>query len=118
VDRPEDATWTAVGEFIRAQRRLANLSLRQLASMAQVSNPYLSQIERGLHRPSAQVLKGIADALEISAQSLYAQAGLLDEAREPVSGGVEQAVRLDPSLTTEQKETLIRVYRGLLAAKG
>jgi transcriptional regulator with XRE-family HTH domain len=118
VERAEEVTWAAVGEFIRAQRRIANLSLRQLASMAQVSNPYLSQIERGLHRPSAQVLKGIAEALQISAESLYAQAGLLDEGREHVSGGVEQAIRLDPNLTTDQKETLIRVYRGLLAAKG
>lgn len=82
--------------------------------MARVSNPYLSQVERGVYRPSAQVLKGIADALEISAESLYAQAGLLDTP--PQSGKrrqrVEEAIRLDDRLSRDQKEALIRVYRG------
>jgi transcriptional regulator with XRE-family HTH domain len=114
VPRPTEDSWRALGEFIHAQRRLANLSLRQMADMAQVSNPYLSQIERGLYRPSPEILKGIARALQISAESLYAQAGLLDERREDSPPEVERAIRLDPELTTEQKETLIRVYRGFL----
>jgi transcriptional regulator with XRE-family HTH domain len=105
-----------LGEFIRAQRRLANLSLRQMSAATQISNPYLSQIERGLYRPSAQVLKSIADALHLSADSLYEQVGLLDaEEAPPEDGGVETAIRLDTRLTTEQKDTLLRVYRSLVA---
>jgi transcriptional regulator with XRE-family HTH domain len=102
-----------LGEFIRAQRRLAQLSLRQLAELADVSNAYLSQVERGLYRPSAHVLKNLADALQISAESMYTQAGLLDRdstpARQP---SVEEAIQLDESLTAEQKRALIGVYRG------
>jgi transcriptional regulator with XRE-family HTH domain len=109
-----DDPWKAVGEFIRSQRRLADLSLRQLSALAKVSNPYLSQIERGLHKPSAEVLKGIAEALKISAQSLYARAGLLDgQAQEPATS-VEEAIVLDEHLTNDQKEALIRVYRSFL----
>jgi transcriptional regulator with XRE-family HTH domain len=107
--------WRALGEFIRSQRRLADLSLRQLADLARVSNPYLSQVERGLYRPSAQVLKGIADALDISAETLYAQAGLL--AGEPPAEGppaVEEAIRLDRRLSHAQKQALIQVYRGFV----
>jgi len=104
-----------LGEFIRTQRELANLSLRQLAELARVSNPYLSQVERGLYKPSADVLKQIANALHLSAETFYAQAGLLDEdVREEASGRVESAIKLDPRLTAEQKEALIRVYRGFL----
>jgi transcriptional regulator with XRE-family HTH domain len=101
-----------IGEFIRIQRELANLSLRQLAELAKVSNPYLSQVERGIYKPSAEVLKQIANALHLSAETFFAQAGLLDEdvARQ-VSDQVESAIKLDPRLTQEQKETLIRVYR-------
>ena len=73
-----DAIWRGVGDFIRGQREMANLSLRQLADIAKISNPYLSQIERGLHKPSADVLKNLASALKISAETMYAQAGLLD----------------------------------------
>ncbi len=106
--------WKSLGEFIKAQRELANLSLRQLADMADISNPYLGQIERGMYKPSADVLKNIASALRISAEAMYAQAGLLDE--KPANGGgvqaVEDAIKLDPALTTDQKETLIRIYRG------
>ena len=116
MPKSTEDSWKALGEFIHAQRRLANLSLRQLSEMARVSNPYLSQIERGLYRPSPEILKGIAQALQISAESLYAQAGLLDESREEPPPEVERAIRLDPKLTTEQKDTLIRVYRGLLGA--
>ncbi|MBI4728364.1 MAG: helix-turn-helix domain-containing protein [Acidobacteria bacterium] len=109
----------ALGEFIRSQRRLANLSLRQLARLAKVSNPYLSQVERGIYKPSAEVMKHIADALEISAENLYTRMGLL-EGRAPApraGGGVEEAVRLDPRLSTDQKEALIRVYRSMTAGR-
>jgi transcriptional regulator with XRE-family HTH domain len=99
-----------LGEFIRLQREIAHLSLRQLADLADVSNAYLSQVERGLYRPSAQVLKGIADGLHISAEELYARAGLLDDEARPPS--VEEAIRLDEHLTPEQKEALLGVYRG------
>jgi transcriptional regulator with XRE-family HTH domain len=113
VKPEENSTWRGLGEFIRAQRQLADLSLRQVAQLANVSNPYLSQVERGLYKPSAQVLKGIAEALQISAESMYTRAGLLDEDVAAPSG-VEMSIRTDPQLTTDQKETLLRVYRGLL----
>jgi transcriptional regulator with XRE-family HTH domain len=100
-----------LGEFIRLQRTLGQMSLRQLAGMADISNAYLSQVERGLYQPSAQVLKSIADALNLSVETLYARAGLLDEDDAPAAT-VEEAIRLDDRLTAEQKETLIRVYRG------
>jgi transcriptional regulator with XRE-family HTH domain len=107
-----DVARGGIGEFIRAQRGLAKLSLRQLAKAAQVSNAYLSQVERGVYKPSAKVLKHLSEALHVSAETLYARAGLLDE-RDPseVTPSVEDAVRLDPRLTSEQKDTLIRVYR-------
>lgn len=108
----DDGSVKGVGEFIRMQRELARLSLRQVAGMASISNAYLSQVERGVYRPSAQVLKGIADALHVSVESLYARAGLLDEEERPQQT-VEEAIRLDARLTDEQKETLLRVYRGL-----
>ena len=101
-----------LGEFIRLQREIAHLSLRQLGELADVSNAYLSQVERGLYQPSAQVLKGIADALQISAAELYARAGLLDEQGRAPS--VEEAVRLDERLTPEQKDALLGVYRGFV----
>jgi transcriptional regulator with XRE-family HTH domain len=104
-----------IGEFIRIQRRLADMTVRQLAEVAQVSNAYLSQVERGLYQPSAQVLKGIADALHLSAETLFTRAGLLDEESRQDAPGVEEAIRLDERLSPEQKETLIRVYRGLLS---
>jgi transcriptional regulator with XRE-family HTH domain len=109
-----DVAKGGIGEFIRAQRGLAKLSLRQLAKAAQVSNAYLSQVERGVYAPSAKVLKHLSEALHVSAETLYARAGLLDE-RDPdsdVHPSVEDAIRLDPRLNTDQKETLIRVYRG------
>jgi transcriptional regulator with XRE-family HTH domain len=110
-----DEQWKALGEFIRSQRRLADLSLRQLADLATVSNPYLSQVERGLYRPSAQVLKGIASALDISAETLFAQAGLLAAQAEPEGPpAVEEAIRLDERLTHAQKQALIQVYRGFI----
>jgi transcriptional regulator with XRE-family HTH domain len=105
-----------LGEFIRLQRTLGHMSLRQLADMADVSNAYLSQVERGLYRPSAQVLKSIADALDLSVETLYARAGLLDDDAADKPTTVEEAIRLDERLTAEQKDTLIRVYRGFTAA--
>jgi transcriptional regulator with XRE-family HTH domain len=105
--------WKNLGEFIKAQRELANLSLRQLADMSDISNPYLGQIERGMYKPSADVLKNIASALRISAEAMYSQAGLLDEkTAAPGEKTVEDAIKLDPALTTDQKETLIRIYQG------
>jgi transcriptional regulator with XRE-family HTH domain len=104
-----------IGDFIRMQRRLGQLSLRQLADLADVSNAYLSQVERGLYTPSAQVLKNIAHALDLSAEALYARAGLLDEHADAEQGGVEEAIRLDDALTADQKETLLRVYRSFRA---
>jgi transcriptional regulator with XRE-family HTH domain len=116
--KAQERSWKAVGEFIRSQRRLADLSLRQLSALAKVSNPYLSQIERGLHKPSADVLKGIADALQISAETLYARAGLIDGpgAQEEKTPVVEQAIRLDGALSSEQKKALIRVYRSFVGS--
>jgi transcriptional regulator with XRE-family HTH domain len=105
-----------LGEFIRVQRELADLSLRRLSELANVSNAYLSQVERGLYRPSAQVLKGIAEALHLSAEELYARAGLLDDEPDAHRTGVEEAIRLDDRLTAEQKDALLRVYRGFVGA--
>jgi transcriptional regulator with XRE-family HTH domain len=111
--------WRSLGEFIRAQRELANLSMRQLAEIAKISNPYLSQVERGLYKPSADVLKNIANALHISAETMYAQAGLLDDSgKEESHHGVEHAIKLDPRLSVDQKEALIRIYRSFVAGGG
>jgi transcriptional regulator with XRE-family HTH domain len=103
-----------LGEFIRSQREFMSLSMRQLAETANVSNPYLSQIERGLYKPSAQVLKGIADALDISVETLFQRAGLLDDADDRAANGVEHAIRMDRRLTKEGKQALIQAYRGLV----
>ncbi|WP_419932325.1 helix-turn-helix domain-containing protein [Candidatus Poriferisodalis sp.] len=97
-----------LGDFIRAQRELMELSQRQLAKMAHLSNPYLSQIERGLHEPSVRVLKALAEALNVRAATLLSYAGLMD--REDVPTVVE-AVQADPNLTDEQKAALLGVYR-------
>jgi transcriptional regulator with XRE-family HTH domain len=104
----------ALGEFIRAQRRLAKLSLRDLAERARVSNPYLSQIERGMHAPSVRVLSSIAGALGLSAETLLAEAGLggLDAG----AGATEAAIRSDAALSDEQKDALLAVYRSYVAA--
>jgi transcriptional regulator with XRE-family HTH domain len=104
-----------LGEFIRRQREVANISLRELSRLSRVSNAYLSQIERGVYEPSAKVLKGIADALHVSAERLYAEAGLLDQRQdEPPATGVDEAIRRDPNLTAAQKDTLLSVYRTFL----
>ena len=114
---PTPPPFKSVGDFIRTQRELMSLSMRQLAEMAQVSNPYLSQIERGVYTPSAQVLKGIADALDMSAETLYREAGLLDDSVERPGQTVEDAIRVDPRLTPEGKQALIQVYRGLVGSQ-
>lgn len=107
----------ALGEFIRSQRRLANLSLRDLAEKTNVSNPYLSQLERGLHEPSVRVLKSIAQALNVSAETLLAQAGLLEGATEDDGAApeTEAAIKADPRLSEAQKQALLSVYRSYLA---
>jgi transcriptional regulator with XRE-family HTH domain len=99
--------WRDLGEFIRDQRRVGHLSLRKLSEMAGISNPYLSQIERGLRKPSAEILQQIARALEISSETLYVRAGILEE-RE--STDLVAEIRRDPDLSEEQKKTLIRIY--------
>src|SRR3954469_9511922 len=104
----------ALGEFIKHQRTLANLSLRDMAARTNVSNPYLSQIERGLHAPSVRVLRAIASALNVSAESLLAHAGLLDGSDVPRST-TEHAIRSDPALAAEQKRALLAVYRSYVA---
>jgi len=113
TDDLRDQQLHAFGAFIRAQRQLANLSLRQMADLAHVSNPYLSQLERGLHEPSVRVLQAIAHALNLSADALLAQAGMTDDeelgGEESVS--TEVAIRRDPDLTDDQKQALLAVYR-------
>jgi transcriptional regulator with XRE-family HTH domain len=96
-----------IGEYIRQQRNNAKISLRQLAKQAGVSNPYLSQIERGLRKPSAEILQQIAKGLRISAEALYVQAGILDV---PNGGPVVDSVRADPELTERQKQVLLDIY--------
>jgi transcriptional regulator with XRE-family HTH domain len=111
----------ALGAFIRAQRQLAKLSLRQAAALANVSNPYLSQIERGLHEPSVHVLRSIARALDVSAEALLESAGLLSDRDAPGPSGAsdtEAAIRTDPALTDEQKQALLSVYRSYLRVNG
>jgi transcriptional regulator with XRE-family HTH domain len=98
----------SIGEYIRQQREQAKISMRQLASAAGVSNPYLSQIERGLRRPSAEILQQIAKGLRISAEALYVQAGILED-RRPDSG-VRAAVLADPELAERQKQVLLEIY--------
>ena len=107
-------TVESLGEYLKEQRLGAKLSLRQLADQAGVSNPYLSQIERGLRRPSAEVLQQIAKALRISAEQLYVRAGILDPA-DGEAGSVELAVLADPALTERQKQSLLDVYASFLA---
>ena len=100
--------WHDLGAFIREQRNSARLSLRRLSELAGISNPYLSQIERGLRKPSAEILQQIAKALRISAETLYVQAGIL----EPGSGEHDLAreILADPHLTEDQKQALVRIY--------
>ena len=123
---PWEAQREALGAFIREQRKRANLSLRQLAELTSLSNPYLSQVERGLHQPSVRVLKAISGALNVSAETLMTQAGLIDAiAGEPIEAtdgeqpnvpGTEDAIAADPRLGDDQKAALIAVYRSMLAS--
>lgn len=126
---PWHAQLGALGAFIRAQRQLADLSLREMAALTRISNAYLSQVERGLHQPSVRVLRAISDALNLSAESLLAQAGLIDAiaggagaragaataADEAVVPDTERAIRADKRLSEDQKSALIVVYRSMLA---
>jgi transcriptional regulator with XRE-family HTH domain len=104
----------SLGDYLKEQRNNARLSLRQLAEQAGVSNPYLSQIERGLRKPSAEVLAQIAKALRISAESLYVRAGILSP-EDGVGGSVELAILGDTGLTERQKQSLLDVYSSFLA---
>jgi transcriptional regulator with XRE-family HTH domain len=116
----------ALGAFIRTQRQMANLSLRQLAELTSLSNPYLSQVERGLHEPSVRVLKAISDALNVSAETLLAQAGLVDavagrsadaadgETGADVEDQTEDAIAADQRLSDDQKAALLAVYRSMV----
>jgi len=113
----------ALGAFIRSQRKMANLSLRQLADLTSLSNPYLSQVERGLHEPSVRVLKAISDALNVSAETLLAQAGLVDAVagqRADAAAETEQedrteaAIAADKRLSDDQKAALLAVYRSMV----
>jgi transcriptional regulator with XRE-family HTH domain len=120
-NEPWDTQMEALGDFIRRQRKLANLSLRQLAERTRLSNPYLSQIERGLHQPSMRVIKLISEALNVSAETLLTHAGLLrhdnDEASASfvdAAAAVEQAIKADSRLSDQQKSALISVYQSML----
>ena len=127
---PWEAQREALGAFIHEQRKRANLSLRQLAELTSLSNPYLSQVERGLHQPSVRVLKAISGALNVSAETLMAQAGLIDAIAATDPDGktdgttaeskdvpdTEDAIRADPRLGDEQKAALIAVYRSMLGS--
>ena len=102
------ANMNSIGDYIRQQREQAKISLRQLADQAGVSNPYLSQIERGLRKPSAEILQQIAKGLRISAEALYVQAGILED--RPGDSGVRAALLTDPQLTERQKQVLVEIY--------
>jgi transcriptional regulator with XRE-family HTH domain len=102
------ANMNSIGDYIKQQREQAKISLRQLAEQAGVSNPYLSQIERGLRKPSAEILQQIAKGLRISAEALYVQAGILED--RPGDSGVRAALLTDPQLTERQKQVLVEIY--------
>ena len=104
-----------LGEFIKSQREVASMSVRRLAELAGVSNPYLSQIERGLRRPSAEILQQLAKALKISVEALYVRAGLLSQDDE-AAPSVREAIGRDPLLTAEQKHVLLNVYESYVGS--
>ena len=106
---------SGVGSFIRQQRERANVSVRRLAKQAGISNPYLSQIERGLRKPSAEILKSIARALSIQAESLYSQAGLIEQGPQPPT--VVESVEADPQLSVRHKQLLLDLYRTLVGER-
>ena len=104
-----------VGAFIRSQRERAKMSVRKLAELAEVSNPYLSQIERGLRKPSAEILQQVANALRISVETLYVRAGILPDDAVRGTRTVSEAIEADPLLTPEQKSALRNVYESFVA---
>ncbi len=106
----------SIGDYIREQREQAKISLRQLSQAAGVSNPYLSQIERGLRKPSAEILQQIAKGLRISAEALYVQAGILED--QPADSGVRSALLADPTLSERQKQVLIEIYESFRKESG
>jgi transcriptional regulator with XRE-family HTH domain len=113
---PEDASGAQLGEYIRMQRQMADLSLRGMAELTKVSNAYLSQVERGLHQPSLRVLQAIAEALDIPADALLAQAGVVPPPDPPADAraSTEEAIRSDPGLTAEEREAMLRIYRSFV----
>jgi transcriptional regulator with XRE-family HTH domain len=118
TDEPRDAIETRLhdlGEFIRDQRRNARLSLRKLSELAGISNPYLSQIERGLRKPSADILQSIARGLRISAETLYVRAGILDDRDGGRPADLVEAILADPTLNDRQRQALIEIYRSFQA---
>ncbi|MBW0115630.1 helix-turn-helix domain-containing protein [Pseudonocardia abyssalis] len=118
AEQPDDppGSWSinALGGFIRAQRQLAKLSLREMAAMTSVSNAYLSQIERGLHQPSLKVLHSIADALHLSTEQLLTQAGWRDARPAPDPETTEDVITRDPRLSPAQRAALLSVYRSFV----
>jgi transcriptional regulator with XRE-family HTH domain len=116
TDHRASDPWAELGEFIRQQRGNARLSLRRLSELAGISNPYLSQIERGLRQPSAQILQQIAKALRISAETLYVRAGILEARGE--EGGLVRHILAEPHLVEEQRQVLIRIYLSFLHENG
>jgi transcriptional regulator with XRE-family HTH domain len=110
----DDSVLVAFGEFVKAQRRLAQVSQRNLARMSGVSDSYLSQIERGNYRPSPQVVKALAQAFGLKPEQLYTMLGFMDDEKDDGRSTVEQAIQLDPKLEPAQKDALIRVYRSFL----
>ncbi len=116
VEEPSrDQAWDAFGAYLRSQRQLAQLSLRQLAELTRISNPYLSQIERGLHQPSIGVIKALAEALNLSVSELLAQAANIVSNQDEVPT-TEQAIRVDPRLSDSQKSALLAVYASMVDA--
>ena len=105
-----------LGDFIRMQRQMANMSLRQLSALTEISNPYLSQVERGLHEPSIRVLKSIASALNVSSEILFEQAGLIKRGEQSDDDATESAIRVDRRLTEVQRHALLGVYRSFVEA--
>jgi transcriptional regulator with XRE-family HTH domain len=117
---PWDEQMEAFGAFIRSQRKLANLTLRQLSELTSLSNPYLSELERGMHQPTVRVLRQLSDSLNVSAEMLLAHAGLLDRepageasAERPEVDSVERAIRTDEQLDETQKAALLAVYQSM-----
>jgi transcriptional regulator with XRE-family HTH domain len=113
MTQPRKSPLSDLGEFIKSQREIASMSVRRLAELADVSNPYLSQIERGLRRPSAEILQQLARALKISVEALYVRAGLLGDVADDAPS-VREAIGRDPDLTPEQKQALLNVYESFL----